>query len=108
MDVVILGLHLLVVVGAGAEAEVVVTAGAAVTVNPDHLLRGSEVLSVWREDLGALMTAGALSGARHHHHHQREGNAVQHLMRGAQKREAPPQGIVSRPPMVQTTVTAPG
>lgn len=31
VDVVILGLHLLVVVGAGAEAEVVVTAGAAVT-----------------------------------------------------------------------------
>ncbi len=79
MAVVILGLHLRVVVEAGAK----VTAGAAVTVNPDHLLRGIEALSVWREDrgapmtAGALMTAGAQSDARHHHHHlQKEGNGV--------------------------------
>lgn len=54
------------------------------------------------------MTAGAPSDARHHHHHPKEGNAVQHLMREAQKKEeALPQEVGSRP-MVLTTATARG
>lgn len=57
MGVVIRAHHLLAVV----EAEAVVTAGAVVPVDPDHLLRGKGAMIALINDQGALKVAGAPS-----------------------------------------------
>lgn len=70
------GPHLQLVV---LEAAVVVIAGAVATADLDHLQGEKGAVNVQIEEIGAL------GDTRLHHHQSKEGNAVHHLLTGAQK-----------------------